>query len=90
VVSFSNFSSGFEEAADTVLLAGDSGGLAVPEVGAGGDTALFLACWWFEDSRAETLKSGRSVGTVGVGLLVAVTGDQAEVCFFVGFGAGNG
>jgi hypothetical protein len=83
-----NFSSGFEEAADTVLLAGDSGGLALPEVGTGGDTALFLACWRFEDSRAEALKSTCSLGTVGV--LVAVTGDQAEVCFFVGFGAGNG
>jgi hypothetical protein len=85
---FTNFSSGFEEAADTVLLAGDSGGLAVPEVGAVGDTALFLACWWFEDSRAETLRSTCSVATVGV--LVAVTGDQAEACFFVGFGAGIG
>jgi hypothetical protein len=82
-----DFSSGFDEAADTVLLAGDSGGLAVPEVGAGGDTVLFLACWAFEDSRAEALKSC-SLGTVGV--LVAVTGDHAEVCFFVGFGAGNG
>jgi len=70
-----------------VLLAGDSGGLAVPEVGTGGDTVLFLACWGFEDSRAEVLKSC-SLGTAGV--LVAVTGDQAEVCFFVGFGAGNG
>lgn len=71
-----------------MLLAGESGGLAVPEVGTGGDTALVLACWWFEDSRAETLKSTFSVGTVGV--LVAVTGDQAEICFFVGFGAGSG
>jgi hypothetical protein len=82
-----DFSSGFEEETDTVLLAGDSGGLAVPEVGTGGDTALFLACCGFEDSRAEVLNSC-SLGTVGV--LVAVTGDQAEVCFFVGFGAGNG
>jgi hypothetical protein len=82
------FSSGFDDVADTVLLAGDSGGLAVPEVGTGGDTPLLLAWWWFEDSRAETLKLTSSVGTVGV--LFAVTGDQAEVCFFVGFGAGNG
>jgi hypothetical protein len=77
-------SSAFDDVADTVLLAGDRGGLPVPEVNTGGDTPLFLGCWLFEDSRPETLQLTSSVA------LAAGTGDQAELCFFVGFGAGNG
>lgn len=81
-----SLSSGVDDVADTVLLAGDRGGLDVPDVGGtGGETPLLLAgCWRFD--------AGISIGTEGVLAAVddAVTGDHADVGFFVGLGAGRG